>query len=77
MNILTVPTGIGVDYAGDASPPDFVMNHFVPTTLKKRIIKKRLSLIIMDYYKGLLNAVERSVHLHGLLTTSRRMLDIN
>ena len=27
---------IGVDYAGDASPPDFVMNHFVPTTLKQK-----------------------------------------
>ena len=24
----------------------------------------------MDYYTGLLNAVERSVHLHGLFTTS-------
>jgi hypothetical protein len=59
---------IGVDYAGDASPPDFVMNHFVPTTLKK---KRRTFVIIFDYYTGLLNAVERSVHLHGLFTTSR------
>ena len=49
---------IGVDYAGDASPPDFVMNHYVPTTLKKK-------------EKVLLNAVERSVHLHGLFTTLR------
>ena len=47
---------IGVDYAGDASPPDFVMIHFVPTTT--------------DYYTGFLNAVERSVHLNGLFTTS-------
>ena len=30
--------GIGVDYVGYASPPDFVKNHFVPTTLKKSII---------------------------------------
>jgi hypothetical protein len=46
------------------SPPVFVKINFVPTT------EENLSSIIMDYNTGLLNAVERSVHLHGLFTTS-------